>query len=185
MKKTDSLTYFTIFVSPIGKLLLTGNGKDLTGLNFQDGTHPEKIDPDWVRDDAQFAQSVEQLEAYFAGDLKQFDLPMAPKGTDFQMSVWEALCSIPYGRTISYGQLAEQIGNPKAVRAVGGANGKNPIAIIVPCHRVIGSDGTLTGFGGGLPIKEALLTLEGNRSHKIASSQQAFHFASGGECATG
>ena len=169
MKKTKSHNYFTILESPVGKLLLTGNGEGLTGLDFQEGPHPFKPKKDWVRDDARFAQVVKQLKAYFAGDLKQFDLPLAPQGTNFQMSVWKALRAIPYGETISYGELAERIGNPKAVRAVGGANGKNPIAIIVPCHRVIGSDGTLTGFGGGLPIKEALLRLEG--------SQQAFQFA--------
>ncbi len=163
MKKTKSLTYFTILESPVGKLLLRGNGEGLTGLDFQEGPHPFKPKEDWIRDDARFVEIVNQLEAYFAGDLKEFDLPLAPRGTDFQMSVWKALRSIPYGETISYGALAERIGNPKAVRAVGGANGKNPIAIIVPCHRVIGSDGTLTGFGGGLPIKEKLLALEGAR----------------------
>ena len=160
MKKTKSITYFTILESPVGKLLLTGNGKDLTGLDFQEGSHPVTPQKGWIDDEKPFAKVIAQLETYFAGDLKQFDLPLAPRGTDFQMSVWKALRSIPYGETISYGELAERIGNPKAVRAVGGANGKNPIAIIVPCHRVIGSDGTLTGFGGGLPIKEALLKLE-------------------------
>lgn len=169
MKLEKHSFFYTIVKSPVGKLLLTGNGESLTGLDFQEGPHPFKPKRDWVQDDARFAQVVKQLKAYFAGDLKQFDLPLAPRGTDFQMGVWKALRSIPYGETISYGQLADQIGNPRAVRAVGGANGKNPIAIIVPCHRVIGSDGTLTGFGGGLPIKEALLRLEG--------SQQAFQFA--------
>jgi methylated-DNA-[protein]-cysteine S-methyltransferase len=100
------------------------------------------------------------LRAYFGGELEAFDLVLAPKGTPFQLSVWKKLCQIPFGETISYGELARRIGNPKACRAVGLANGSNPIAIIVPCHRVIGSNGKLTGYGGGLPIKEKLLALE-------------------------
>ena len=100
------------------------------------------------------------MRAYFAGDLEDFDLQLAPEGTPFQQSVWKELCTIPYGETISYGELARRIGNPKASRAVGLANGSNPIPIIIPCHRVIGSNGKLTGYGGGLPIKEKLLALE-------------------------
>ena len=103
---------------------------------------------------------IQQLRAYFARELETFDLRLAPEGTPFQQSVWNELCGIPYGETISYGELAKRVGNPKASRAVGAANGQNPIPIIIPCHRVIGSDGKLTGFGGGLPIKEKLLALE-------------------------
>ena len=105
-------------------------------------------------------QATEQLRAYFAGEREGFDLPLAPRGTPFQQKVWKRLCEIPYGETISYGELAKQIGNPQASRAVGLANGSNPIPIVIPCHRVIGSNGKLTGYGGGLPIKEKLLALE-------------------------
>lgn len=109
---------------------------------------------------AAFAEAILQLQAYFRGELKEFDLPLVMEGTDFQLRVWNALRAIPYGETISYAQLARHVGNPKAVRAVGLANGRNPIPIIVPCHRVIGSDGSLTGFGGGLATKKKLLELE-------------------------
>ena len=105
-------------------------------------------------------EPVRQVEAYFSGKLKDFDFPLAPQGTTFQTSVWKELLRIPYGETISYGELARRLGNPKAVRAVGLANGSNPIAIVIPCHRVIGSNGSLVGYGGGLPIKQALLALE-------------------------
>ena len=105
-------------------------------------------------------ETIRQLRAYFAGELENFDLPLAPQGTPFQLSVWNRLCEIPYGETISYGELARRLGNPNASRAVGLANGSNPIPIVIPCHRVIGSNGKLTGYGGGLPIKEKLLALE-------------------------
>ncbi|HMJ21899.1 MAG TPA: methylated-DNA--[protein]-cysteine S-methyltransferase, partial [Terriglobales bacterium] len=105
-------------------------------------------------------ETIRQLQAYFAGELENFNLPLAPEGTPFQKEVWQRLCDISYGQTISYGELARRIGNPKASRAVGLANGSNPIPIVIPCHRVIGSNGKLTGYGGGLPIKEKLLALE-------------------------
>ena len=105
-------------------------------------------------------EPIRQLRAYFAGDLESFDLPLVPAGTTFQLDVWNRLCEIPYGETISYGELARRLGNPNASRAVGLANGSNPIPIVIPCHRVIGSNGKLTGYGGGLPIKEKLLALE-------------------------
>ena len=113
-----------------------------------------------ARDDRALRSVVRELTAYFAGELREFSLPLAPVGTPFQLDVWNALRAIPYGETRSYGELAERIGRPKAVRAVGAANGANPLPIVVPCHRVIGSNGTLTGFGGGLPLKQALLALE-------------------------
>ena len=118
------------------------------------------MDPEWREDKAPLREVIQQLRAYFAKELETFELTLAPEGTDFQQSVWNELCGIPYGETISYGELAKRVGNPKASRAVGAANGQNPIPIIIPCHRVIGSDGKLTGFGGGLPIKEKLLALE-------------------------
>jgi methylated-DNA-[protein]-cysteine S-methyltransferase len=119
----------------------------------------------WERDDTAFPDAVEQLEAYFAGERREFDLELDLVGTSFQRQVWEALLTIPYGETRSYGQVAEQIGSPGASRAVGLANGHNPIGIIVPCHRVIGANGNLTGYGGGLDRKRALLALERSRRH--------------------
>lgn len=148
--------YFTTLKSPIDELLLTSDGENLTGLQMT----PWKPDPEWVRDEGPFKDVAAQLKAYFAGELHEFKVSRKPKGTEFQLRVWEALTTIPYGETRSYGEIARQIGNPKAVRAVGRANGANPIAVIVPCHRVIGANGTLTGFGGGLDRKEKLLDLE-------------------------
>ena len=148
--------YFTTLKSPIDELLLTSDGESITGLQMA----PWEPDPEWIRDKGPFKDVVGQLKAYFAGELQEFKVSRKPKGTDFQLQVWEALTTIPYGETRSYGEIARQVGNPKAVRAVGRANGANPIAVIVPCHRVIGANGTLTGFGGGLDRKEKLLQLE-------------------------
>ena len=117
-------------------------------------------EPDWIYSEKPFADAREQLTAYFAGKRQSFDLPLQPHGTEFQLQVLEELQKIPYGTTASYGEIAQRIGRPKAVRAVGAANGRNPLPIVIPCHRVIGSSGDLTGFGGGLPTKEALLRLE-------------------------
>jgi methylated-DNA-[protein]-cysteine S-methyltransferase len=152
--------FYTTMTSPLGEILLAGNEQQITDINFQEGTHPLTLRADWCHDHEVFAAAIAQLQAYFAGELQTFDLLLAPAGTPFQQTVWQALQTIPYGETISYAELAERIGNPKAVRAVGAANGRNPIPIIIPCHRVIGSNGQLTGYGGGLPIKEALLSLE-------------------------
>ena len=146
--------------SPIGPLLLAGRGTTLTNLAMDGQSHPPRGAEHWTVDDTAFADVVAQLEAYFAGDLDRFDVNLAPEGTDFQRRVWGALREIPYGETRSYGQLAAAIGRPTASRAVGMANGRNPIAVIVPCHRVIGANGALTGFGGGLHRKRALLELE-------------------------
>lgn len=151
---------YTTIPSPLGEILLARNEQGLTHLNFQEGTHPLPLDPEWRKDNNAFRETIAQLEAYFAGDLREFDLPLAPQGTPFQLTVWQALQTIPYGRTLTYTQLAQQIDNPTAVRAVGAANGRNPLPVIIPCHRVIGADGSLTGYGGGLSIKEALLSLE-------------------------
>ena len=154
---------FSTMDSPIGPLTLAGTGSTLTHLRMAGQTHePDRAD--WVSADGAFADVVEQLEAYFAGSLTEFDVELQLIGTEFQRRVWAALQTIPYGETRSYGQIAEQIGSPGASRAVGLANGRNPIGIIVPCHRVIGSTGGLTGYGGGVDRKQTLLALEKNRS---------------------
>ena len=144
----------------IGTLTLVGDEAGLRQLNFEKGKNPTTIQDNWKKNPAFFAPVKEQLRAYFKCELKQFDIPLAPVGTPFQLKVWQALRDIPYGKIESYKNIAEAIGNPKAVRAVGGANGKNPISIIVPCHRVIGSNGSLTGYGGGLKTKKQLIDLE-------------------------
>lgn len=154
---------YTLYASPLGNLLLAGDSTGLKLVNFQEGTHPRPIPPGWEPDPAHFVDALAQLDAYFAGSLRNFDLPLAPSGTPFQLEVWNELLRVPFGTTISYGDLAERIGRPKAVRAVGAANGANPIPLIIPCHRVIGSNGKLTGYGGGIGIKEKLLAHEGAR----------------------
>lgn len=156
-----ALFYTRIDDSPVGPLLLAGDGDALHVLSFGAGSGPREIDPSWAPDTKGVLMPVrKELDEYFAGRLRRFATALAFEGTPFQNQVWKELCKIPYGETISYLELANRIRNPKAVRAVGMANGANPIAIIVPCHRVIGSDGSLTGFGGGLPTKRALLDLE-------------------------
>jgi methylated-DNA-[protein]-cysteine S-methyltransferase len=152
--------YYQYMETPIGKLLLAGDGEKLTLLGFPTGSMARRHESDWKQDPAPFADVRQQLEQYFAGQRQQFDLPLAPQGTDFQQRVWGALQEIPFGETWSYGQLARHIGKPKASRAVGAANGLNPIPVIIPCHRVIGASGKLTGFGGGLETKRYLLDLE-------------------------
>jgi methylated-DNA-[protein]-cysteine S-methyltransferase len=141
-------------------LLLAGEDDALSLLYFQDGPHPLEPAADWLRDASAFTEAVEQLQEYFAGKRQRFSLQLAPEGTPFQLRVWQELRNIPYGETISYGELARRIGKPNASRAVGTANGRNPLSIVVPCHRVIGANGTLTGFGGGLENKRTLLALE-------------------------
>ena len=152
--------FYTKIESPVGPLLLAGDERGLRQLHFVSGRRKVSAPRDWKRDDGPFREAVRQLQAYFAGKRKEFNLTLAPEGTPFQLLVWKQLQEIPYGETISYGQLARRIGRPQAARAVGLANGSNPIAIIIPCHRVIGANGTLTGYGGGLAIKEKLLALE-------------------------
>jgi methylated-DNA-[protein]-cysteine S-methyltransferase len=155
-----STTYFTQIESPLGPLLLAADDAGLRQIEFANGKRASQPDPAWREDPTQLREPIRQLRAYFAGELENFDLPLAPVGTPFQLGVWRRLSEIPYGQTISYGELARRIGNPNASRAVGLANGSNPIPIVIPCHRVIGSNGKLTGYGGGLPIKEKLLALE-------------------------
>jgi len=152
--------YYDIIESPIGPILLAGNEKGLRHLNFLKGKKIIEVPADWIENKEFFREATRQLEAYFSGKLESFDLKLAPEGTDFQKSVWKALCEIPYGETRTYKEISVSIGKPKAYRAVGLANNRNPIAIIVPCHRVIGADGKLTGYASGLDIKEFLLRLE-------------------------
>jgi methylated-DNA-[protein]-cysteine S-methyltransferase len=149
-----------IVPSPLGDLLVVGDGVALTGLYMQEG--PGRIEPPGRREPsaAPFAAAREQLAEYFAGRRRRFELPLAPAGTAFQRRVWAALERIPFGETARYGELAEALGAPRAARAVGAANGRNPISIVVPCHRLVGADGTLTGYGGGLERKRFLLALE-------------------------
>ncbi|MCK8642669.1 methylated-DNA--[protein]-cysteine S-methyltransferase [Mycobacterium colombiense] len=150
--------------SPIGPLTLAGHGSVLTNLRMVDQTY-EPSRSDWSPNPRGFGEAVEQLGAYFAGELTDFDVDLDLRGTEFQRRVWLALLTIPYGETRSYGEIAEQIAAPGAARAVGLANGHNPIAIVVPCHRVIGANGSLTGFGGGLGRKRTLLELERQREN--------------------
>ena len=158
------MTHYTYMESPVGQLLLAGDDDGLQRVGFvkQAETLPDAQPGSLLRN------AVEQLKAYFAGDLRKFDLPLRMQGTPFQLAVWRALQDIPYGETTSYGEMARRVGNPKGSRAVGLANGSNPIAIVVPCHRVIGSNGKLTGYGGGLNNKETLLALE--RRHAAAQA---------------
>jgi O-6-methylguanine DNA methyltransferase len=156
--------YYSRISSPIGPLLLAASERGLVALEFGRG----RIPAEWVKSEEKIAPFARQLEEYFAGRRRQFDLPLDLRGTDFQQRCWRALLKIPYGETRSYADIARAIGNPAAVRAVGLANGQNPIAIIVPCHRVIGSDGSLTGYGGGLEVKRKLLELEGALSGRLS-----------------
>ena len=155
---------YTTLASPIGELLLTSDGESCTGVYMENQKDAAVPAPDWRRDDAALGQARVQLQAYFAGELRDFELPLAARGTPFQQRVWRALCDIPYGETISYGELARRIGQPAASRAVGLANGQNPLSIVVPCHRVIGANGSLTGYGGGLDRKRWLLAHESRGS---------------------
>jgi methylated-DNA-[protein]-cysteine S-methyltransferase len=148
---------FTSIDSPIGPLLAARDGEAIIEIRFA----PADPGDAWTRDDRAFADLRRALAGYFAGRQRTFDLPLDPRGTDFQKSVWRALTEIPYGSTATYREIAHRIGKPDAVRAVGAANGANPIPIVIPCHRVIGSNGSLTGFGGGLPVKRWLLDHEG------------------------
>jgi methylated-DNA-[protein]-cysteine S-methyltransferase len=153
---------YSTFSSPVGQLLLTSSDGMLTRLSMalSQGKPAPSPEPHWRRDDRALKLARQQLEAFFAGELQAFDLTLCMAGTPFQKQVWQGLLTIPYGTTISYAQLAARIGRPGASRAVGAANGRNPIGIIVPCHRVIGADGTLTGYGGGLDRKEWLISHE-------------------------
>ena len=152
--------YYTYATSPIGQLLLAGSADALQVIGFPHGDKARRADVGWERYDEPFKKTARQLNEYFAGDRQEFELDLAPDGTTFQVEVLEALRGIPYGETCTYRDIAVAVGRPKAVRAVGNANGRNPLPIVIPCHRVIGSDGSLTGFGGGIEVKHYLLDLE-------------------------
>jgi methylated-DNA-[protein]-cysteine S-methyltransferase len=166
-------TFCSSASSPIGELLLVSNGEALTGVYMTPHPRGPWDDRGQRQDDALLCRAREQLWAYFAGELLDFDLPLGATGTEFQRRVWSALCGIPYGQTVSYAEIARRIGLPTASRAVGAANGRNPISLIVPCHRVIGADGTLTGYGGGLERKQWLLRHESEvlaRTRRLAGA---------------
>jgi methylated-DNA-[protein]-cysteine S-methyltransferase len=157
----DAPIRYALVDSPVGPLLLAADDAHLRVLEFETPAHPVKRGAGWREGrNAVIDAAHAQLDEYFAGRRRAFDLPLSPQGTEFQRGVWWALAGIPYGTTISYAQLARGIGRPTATRAVGAANGRNPLSIVLPCHRVIGADGSLTGYGGGLPIKTYLLALE-------------------------
>ena len=153
--------FYRYIESPIGRLLLAGTRRSLRRIEFAKGPTTRGPRPEWRENQNGFADAAAQLSEYFAGRRREFDLPLDPVGTEFQQRTWSALRRIPYGATASYGEVARAIGKPTAVRAVGAANGRNPLPIVIPCHRVIGSDGSLTGFGGGTDVKRALLQIEG------------------------
>jgi len=159
--------YYCFLDTPIGELLLAGEDGALSMIGFPKGSMRREPETDWIFNEKPLADACTQLREYFAGERQAFDIPLKLDGTDFQVSVLEALQEIPYGQTTSYGEIAKRIGRPKAVRAVGAANGRNPIPIVVPCHRVIGITGDLTGFGGGLDTKEALLRLEAEHTQDL------------------
>lgn len=152
--------HYDFLETELGRLLLAGGDSGLSWVLYSNDRHVREPQSGWTRTRDALDEPKRQLEEYFAGNRREFDLRLAPQGTAFQKKVWKALLEIPYGATWSYGALARRIGKPQAARAVGAANGRNPISIIVPCHRVIGSSGTLTGYGGGLEVKRALLNLE-------------------------
>ena len=152
--------YYCNLDTPIGSLLLAGDEDGLSLIGFPEGSGRHEPEHDWIYNEKPFGEARRQLTEYFAGERRTFELSLKPTGTEFQLRVLDELQKIPYGTTCSYSDIAERIGRPKAVRAVGAANGRNPIPIVIPCHRVIGAGGDLTGFGGGLDTKEALLRLE-------------------------
>ena len=162
---------YTIIPSPIGRLLLVGDGRALHRLDMQEGRRPVAIRPSWQRDETAFGDVTMQLGEYFRGARRAFDLELELAGNPFELRVWRALREIPHGETASYKQIAQSIGQPDAARAVGLANARNPIAVIVPCHRVIGANGTLTGYGGGLGRKRFLLDLEAGVRSLLAEGE--------------
>jgi methylated-DNA-[protein]-cysteine S-methyltransferase len=151
---------YTWMESPVGRLLLAGDERGLWVIRFMTEVHRRPPAAAWHESGHPLQEAVRKLHAWFGRELRQFDLPLHPAGTEFQLAVWNALPGIPYGSTLSYGELAARIGRPAAVRAVGAANGANPLPIVLPCHRVVGADGSLTGYGGGLPTKARLLAME-------------------------
>ena len=169
----NTTTTFTVIPSPVGPLTLVAEDDALIGLHFDCDPNGIRPRPEWVRDDRRFRQAVAQLGEYFAGRRRTFDLPLSPRGTAFRKLVWRALQEIPYGQTATYGEIARAIGQPQASRAIGGANHHNPLAIVIPCHRVIGADGSMTGYGGGLPRKRLLLDLESSARPDLFAARSA------------
>ncbi len=159
---------YTTIDSPLGELLLLGDGAALHGLAMQAGSKPRTVHPGWQWEPTAFTAEVRQLHEYFNGERMSFELELEPRGTLFQRRVWDALLQIAYGETMTYGELAGRIGSPTAARAVGAANGANPIAVIIPCHRLVGASGALTGYAGGVDRKRALLELEAARDYATA-----------------
>lgn len=153
--------WYTLLDTPCGALCIAGTTQGLTRVEFQDGERPVRPQPDWREDQGVLDEAREQLQAYFEGRRQRFTLPVAPEGTPFQQRVWQELQEIPWGTTTTYREIAERLGQPAAVRAVGHANGRNPIAIVIPCHRVVGANGRLTGYAGGIAVKRRLLQHEG------------------------
>jgi methylated-DNA-[protein]-cysteine S-methyltransferase len=160
MKTGGAVTRYRWVESRLGRLLIAGDDDGLRSITFDREGRRCAPEPGWIEDDGPLREPASQLEGYFAGRLVRFDLDLAPVGTEFQIAVWKAVEAIPYGTTATYGEIATRIGKPDAARAVGAANGANPLPIVIPCHRVIGSDGSLTGYGGGLDLKASLLELE-------------------------
>lgn len=165
---------YTYHESPVGPLLVAGDETGLKVIAFPKGSRKRSPEPEWTEDPAPLAEALRQLDEYFAGERREFDLVLRPEGTPFQQGVWAQLTEIPYGETISYGELATRIGNPKASRAVGAANGANPIPVVIPCHRVIGANKALTGFGGGLDVKRALLDHERTHAPEVGAQGRLF-----------
>lgn len=152
--------YYSHFDSPVGQLLLVGDGENIHRIDFPTTYRPVVAETSWKSDSAVFTALIDELKAYFNGDLQNFSVTLAPKGTEFQRKVWDALQQIEYGQTCTYADIAKSIGKPTASRAVGSANGRNPVSIVIPCHRVIGTNGTLTGYAGGVTTKQWLLSHE-------------------------
>ncbi|WP_135610951.1 methylated-DNA--[protein]-cysteine S-methyltransferase [Methanococcoides sp. AM1] len=163
--------YYALIRTKLGTVLVAGNSEGLKVLNIQDGKRKYSIPSDWKQNSTFFKVVEEQLHKYLAGELKEFDVVLSPDGSDFQKKVWNALTKIPYGKTVSYGYVAEMIGKPKAARAVGLANSLNPIQIIIPCHRVVSSNGKLAGYAGGLDVMVELLEIEGIKAKDNGSGK--------------
>lgn len=162
---------YTIINSRLGKILIAGTKAGLRCLSFQEGTEPLARHGDWTESSSAFRHAREQISRYLAGDIRAFDLKLDLRGTPFQLKVWEAVRKIPYGRTSTYAEIARSVGSPRAARAVGAANAANPLPLIIPCHRVVGEGGRLTGYRGGIDLKRRLLELEGASSaHSLSAS---------------
>jgi len=164
------MTRYARFETPLGTMIAVADGGKLTGLDFTDAKYAPAIGADWIEDcaDRLLRDCAAQVAEFFAGERGRFDLPLAPRGTPFQQRVWREIATVPFGETITYAELAARAGSPGSARAAGAATGRNPIALVVPCHRVVGTDGALTGYAGGLRRKEKLLVLEGARSESFA-----------------